>query len=254
MLHRRLLALLVLILSSSGQTIGAAAPPAPLPPESYDVQISYRINAFRNERLTQYYEMMNYLRKIGFQRDPTEVVPENEPEDAARTRLRGTIPSGRVPDLLAERHIRSILLIPHGAKLPEDNTQLVRVDLELSSGLNPLGQYQLWDQTFEVLAGLQFRGAVGYDHRGYTRLLGSMPYNRLEMLLTDLREQPAAARLSAPFRNLWAVRRAEVFPAMPPPVPRPAPPQVPKGQEKLSPDLRAYWAMPAARRSRGVWK
>jgi hypothetical protein len=239
MLNRRLLPLLFLFLSPSGQTLCAAAPPAPPPPESYDVQISYRINAFRNERLTQYYEMMNYLKKIGFQRDPTEVVPENEPEDAARTRMRGTIPAQRVGDLLSERHIKTILLIPHGAKLPEDNTQAVRVDVELIGGLNPLGQYQLWDQTFEVLAGLQFRGAVGYDHRGYTRLLGSMPYNRLETLLTDLREQPAAARLPAPFRNVWAVRKAEVFPDMPAPVPRPAPPQVPQGQEKLSPDLRA---------------
>jgi hypothetical protein len=240
MISRRLFPLLVLFAILSGQQIlFAAAPPAPPPPESYDVQIAYRINAFRNERLTQYYEMMNYLKKIGFQRDPTEVVPENEPEDAARTRMRGTIPSQRVRDLLSERHIKTLLLVPHGAKMPEDDTQLVRVDLELTSGLNPLGQYQLWDQTFEVLAGLQFRGAVGYDNRGYTRLLGSMPLNRLETLLTDLHGQPAGARQPAPFRNIWAVRVAEVFPDMPAPVPRPAPPQVPKGQEKLSPDLRA---------------
>jgi hypothetical protein len=240
MLSRRLFPLLVLFsLLWGDQTLSAAAPSAPPPPESYDVQISYRINAFRNERLTQYYEMMDSLKKVGFRRDPAEVVPENEPEDTARTRLRGTIPSQRVRDLLSERHIKTLLLVPHGAKLPEDDTQLVRVDLELTGGLNPQGQYQLWDQTFEVLAGLQFRGSVGYDTRGYTRLVGSMPFNRLETLLTDLRSQPAGARLPAPFRNIWAVRVAEVFPDMPAPVPRPAPPQVPKGQEKLSPDLRA---------------
>src|SRR5262249_45001795 len=158
--------------------------------EVYDVEISYRINAFRNERLLQYDEMMRFLKKAGFQRDPEEVVPETEPEDVSRTRLRGTIPAGQARKLLNERHIHSILLWPHGVKPPEDKTQLVRVEIELFSGLAPEGQRRLHEQTFEVLAGLQFRGAVGYDHRGYTRLIGSMPYNRVETLLTDLRQQP----------------------------------------------------------------
>ncbi len=89
-----------------------------------------------------------------------------------------------------------------------------------------------------MLAGIQFRGAVGYDHRGYTRLVGSMPYNRLETLLTDLRRQPAGQRQPRPFQSVWAMRVAEVLPGMALPIPRPRPPQVPKGQEKLSPDLR----------------
>jgi hypothetical protein len=211
---------------------------APAPPEVYDVEISYRINAFRNERLLQYDEMMRFLKRAGFQRDPEEVVPETEPEDVSRTRLRGTIPAGRARELLNERHIRSILLWPHGVKPPEDKTQLVRVEIELFSGLAPEGQRRLHEQTFEVLAGLQFRGAVGYDHRGYTRLIGSMPYNRVETLLTDLRQQPAGEKLPGPFKNVWAVRAAEVRPDVPLPVPRPRPPRAPEGQEKLSPDLR----------------
>src|SRR6185437_9728954 len=174
-----------LVILSPCHLVSAAAPP-----EVYDVEISYRINAFRNQRLLQYYEMMRFLKKAGFQRDPEEVVPENEPEDVKSTRLRGTIPARRARDLLNERHIKSILLIPHGTKPPEDKTQLVRVDLELYSGLSPEGQRQLSEQTSQVLAGIQFRGAVGYDHRGDTRLVGSMPYNRLETLLTDLRAQP----------------------------------------------------------------
>ncbi|HWG41348.1 MAG TPA: S8 family serine peptidase [Gemmataceae bacterium] len=222
-----------LVILSPCHLVSAAAPP-----EVYDVEISYRINAFRNQRLFQYYEMMRFLKKAGFQRDPEEVVPENEPEDVNSTRLRGTIPARRARDLLNERHIKSILLIPHGTKPPEDKTQLVRVDLELYSGLSPEGQRQLSEQTSQVLAGIQFRGAVGYDHRGDTRLVGSMPYNRLETLLTDLRAQPAGQRQPRPFQGVWAVRVAEVFPGMPLPVPRPRPPQVPKGQEKLSPDLR----------------
>ncbi len=56
------------------------------PPEVYDVEISYRINAFRNQRLMQYYEMIRFLKKAGFQRDPEEVVAETEPEDVNSTR------------------------------------------------------------------------------------------------------------------------------------------------------------------------
>jgi hypothetical protein len=216
----------------------AATPPAPPPPETYDVQISYRINAFRNERLLQYYEMMRFLKKAGFQRDPEEVVPQSEPEDVTRTRISGTIPSRRARDLLNERHIRSILLIPHGAKLPDDKSKRVRVEIELYNGLVPEEQYQLSRQTFEVLAGLQFFESVGYDHRGYTRLVGSMPLAQVDALLTDLRQRPAGKKLSGPFRNVWAVRASVVNPDMLPPAPRPRLPKVPKEQEKLSPDLR----------------
>ncbi len=207
-------------------------------PKWYDVQISYRIHAFRNERVKQYNEMMRFLKKVDFMRDPEDVPEDSEPENSQHTRLHGTISAPHARQLLDERHIRSVLLFPHGEKPPEDKTQLVRVNLELFTGLNAERQRQLHEQTFEVLAGLQFRGAVGYDHRGFTRLLGSMPYNRLETLLTDLREQPAGQRMSGPFRNVWAVRLAEVLPGMPLPMPRPRPPQVPKEQEKLSPDLR----------------
>ncbi|HEY7311262.1 MAG TPA: hypothetical protein VH643_18010 [Gemmataceae bacterium] len=226
--------------------VRAAAPPAPAPPKTYDVQISYRINAFRNQRLMQYYEMMRFLKKAGFQRDPEEEVPETEPEDATRTRMRGTIPARQARELLNERHIRSILLWPHGVKPPEDKSQAVRIEIELASSFSTEGQRLLSEQTFEVLAGIQFRGAVGYDHRGYTRLIGSLPYNRVETLLTDLRQQPAGEKMPAPFKNTWAVRLAEVRPGMPLPAPRPRPPQVPKGQEKLSPFLRELLANEAA--------
>jgi hypothetical protein len=224
--------IIVLFLVTLSSAVTAA------PPEVYDVQISYRINAFRNERLLQYNEMMRFLKKAGFQRDSEEVVSETEAEDATHTRLRGTIPARRARDLLNERHIRSILLLPHGVKPPEDKSQLVRVEIELFNGLGPEGHRQLSEQTSQVLAGIQFRGAVGYDHRGYTRLVGSMPYNRVETLLTDLRRQPAGEKMPGPFKNVWAVRVTEVQPGTPLPVPRPRPPQVPKGQEKLSPDLR----------------
>jgi hypothetical protein len=227
----------VLFALSPYPLVRAAEPASPPPPETYDVQISYRINAFRNERLLQYYEMMRYLKKVGFQRNPQDVA-ENEGENVAHTRISGTIPGRRAHELLNERHIRSIQLIPHGAKIPEDKATRVRVEIELFNGLTPEGQYRLNRQTFEVLAGLSFFEAVGYDHRGYTRLVGSVPFNGVETLLTDLRQQPAGQKLPGPFKNVWAVRTSSVSPNIPPPIPRPRLPQVPQEQEKLSPDLR----------------
>jgi hypothetical protein len=215
----------------------AAAPPAPPLPETYDVRISYRINAFRNERLLQYAEMMHYLKKIGFERDPQDV-SETEAEEVGHTRLRGTVPGHRAHDLLNERHIHSIQLIPHGAKLPEDKAARVRVEIDLFHDLTPEQQYLLSRQTFEVLAGLSFFEAVAYDTRGYTRLVGSMPFNNVERLLTDLRQQPAGRKLPGPFRNVWAVRASIVSPELPAPAASPRLPKVPQEQEKLSPDLR----------------
>jgi hypothetical protein len=208
------------------------------PPETYDVQISYRINANRNERLVQYNEMMRYLKSLGFQRDPQEAVEENEPENVAHTRIRGTIPSRRAFDILNERHIRSIQLIPHGAKLPDDKASRVRVEILLDNMRTLEEQYRLNRQTFEVLAGLQFFEASGYDHRGYMRLVGSMPFNRVDTLLSDLRQQPAGQKLPGPFKLGWGVRASIVSPDMPVPAPRPRLPRVPKEHEKLSPDLR----------------
>jgi hypothetical protein len=217
---------------SSCQLVSAA------PPETYDVQITYRINAFRNERLAQYNEMMRYLNTLGFRRNPQEEVADTEPVDVAHTRIRGTIPSRRSLDLLNERHILSIQLLPHGAALPEDKAKRVRVELVLADGMTLGDQYRLSQQTLEVLAGLQFFESVGYDHRGYTRMVGSMPFNRVDALLTDLRQQPAGKKLPGPFRIGWAVRASIVSPDMPAPAPRPNLPQVPREQQKLSPDLR----------------
>ncbi len=207
-------------------------------PETLDVQISYRIGGSRNQHVLLYYDMMRYLKKLGFARDPEEVVPETEPEDPDRTRIRGTVPARNAAALLHERHIRSIQLISHGAKLPEDMSKRLRVEIALHSGLSPEQQYQLSRQTFEVLAGLSFFEAAGYDHRGYTRLVGSLPLARVDTLLTDLRVQPAAKNLGAPFRNVWAVRMSRLYPDAPIPAPRPRVPRVPKEQEKLSPELR----------------
>jgi hypothetical protein len=219
----------------------AGEPLAPTPPKLYDVQIHYRIAAFRNERIVQFAQMMRYLQEVGFRRDPDEVVPDNEAEDQNATRLRGTVPADRARLLLGDRHVKSILLLPHGAKMPPDPKQLVRVDLTLNSA-GPRGQRILSDQTFEVLASLGFRAAVGYDTRGFTRLLGSLPAGQVETLLTDLRLQPAAEKMGPPFQSVWPLRITEALPEMPLPAARPRPPAVPKGQEAITADLREVLA------------
>jgi hypothetical protein len=100
-------------------------------------------------------------------------------------------------------------------------------------------QRLLSEQTFEVLAGLGYRDAVGYDSRGYTRLLGALPAGQVEKLLEDLRASDAGKKQPAPFARALAIRRIEARPDLPTPAGRMRPPLIPRGQEKISPDLRA---------------
>src|SRR5262245_14611344 len=90
----------------------AAAEPVP---QEYQVSISYRINAFRNDRVRQFFPMLHYFESLGFHKDEG---PEDEAENQAVTRMTGTIPAANARKLLAEPHVRAILLVPQGAKLP----------------------------------------------------------------------------------------------------------------------------------------
>ena len=68
--------------------IGAIAlsqPAGPAAPKDYDVTIRYRIDAVGNDRIIQYFGMVNYLKAIGFVREAPEDVPENEPDDPKAT-------------------------------------------------------------------------------------------------------------------------------------------------------------------------
>ena len=71
------------------------------------------------------------------------------------------------------------------------------VDLELASGFPPLRQRLLAEEARRVLRPFGFQEAVAYDTRGNTRLLGSIPVEKLGDLLGDLRLQPAAWALIA---------------------------------------------------------
>src|SRR4051794_37120104 len=124
----------LLLLAAAAMPGAADAPPAPPPPDAYNVLIRYQINAFRNEHVRQYFEMMDYFKKAGFVRDLDDVAPDDEAENPQYDRMRGTIAADRARLLLDERHVRVLRLLPKGDKAPDDANALVRVDLELASG------------------------------------------------------------------------------------------------------------------------
>jgi hypothetical protein len=167
----------------------SAAPPAPPPPDKYDVFIRYRIDAFRNQRVPQYRELMEFLKKAGFERVDEDVDP-NEPADARFDHVRGTISSSKARRLLAQRHIETIRLQPAGSKIA--GADPIRIQVELASGLAPARQRELQADVRRFLGKLGFVEGVGYDERGHSRLVGSIPADKLDQLLEDVRLNPAA--------------------------------------------------------------
>src|SRR5207253_8801768 len=119
----------------------------------------------------------------GFQKDPG---PENEAEDPDQTRMTGAIASSNAAKILVDPHVQAILLAPLGYERPADGDQAVKVQLRLKGGL-PLGRQRLLaDQVRSLLAEVGFHESVGYDDRGHTRLVGTVPLGSLDMLLEDL--------------------------------------------------------------------
>jgi hypothetical protein len=188
----RLFCLATLLLT----TAVLAAPPAPPQPAEWDAQIRYQIFAFRGERIKQYRDLLAAFKAAGFERDPSEAVPDDEADNPRSTQMRGTLPARGVSRILAEKSVRALLLSPKGAKLPAKGSR-VRADLTIASGYSPEAQRTLHRQTAEALTkGAGFVEAVGYDHRGFSRLLGSAPVENLERLseyvFIDLRLPPAS--------------------------------------------------------------
>jgi hypothetical protein len=213
----------------------AAEPAAPPTPERFDVKLRYRIDAFPKERLEQYNALLKDFKDIGFDKDEGA---ENEPIDNKATRMTGSIASANARKILGDAHLKSLLLWPHGEKFPEGDA-LVRVRLHLADDLNPRGQHLLADQVRSVLVPLGFKEAVGYYSRGGRQLLGMIPASKLESLLEDLRKLPGSEKLEAPFATRSPLLITEVMLGLPPTQERPVVTEPPKGQEKLTPELRA---------------
>lgn len=236
---------MALFLGSQCVQAQVVAPPAP---PSYQAQIRYQVSGPRVSRLGQFISMSRFLESQGFKKaDGTDELAE----DPTATRLQGTVPFATARNLLAEPHVRTVLLVPAGYQIPEGD-QPVKIQIELQGGREAHRQRLLADQTKVVLAAQGFQEAVGYDNRGHTRLLGTIPASSLPRLLDDLRVQtgwlapsPALQEMPEPIRSSWPIRVVEIVPEPAGAVaakPSPVAPPVPDGQANISPELRALAA------------
>lgn len=159
---------------------------APKPPETYDIQVRYRINADRNDRVLQFEAMTKYFASIGFTERPGE---DNDLAafDPKAERMIGTAPSADARKLLGDGRVQTLLLMPAGVKLPDDPQAMMRVQIELSRNRDQLG---LFNQTQLALRQLGFRIDVGFDPLGYTVIRGTVPAISIPLLVKDLRYQP----------------------------------------------------------------
>jgi hypothetical protein len=227
----------LLLIAAASLPGRADAPKAPPAPDAYDVLVRYQINAYRNERVKQFLEMTRYFKDAGFVRDLGEEPPDDEAENSQYDRMRGAIPADKAALLLGERHVRVVRLLPKGESPPTDAAALVRVDLELASGLPPEAQRLLPAQVAAAIADLKFREAVGYDRRDGVRLLGALPAGQIDALLDDVRKR-AGAPHTAPIQSTWPIRAVFIYPKMAVPSGQPAAPAVPNELEKVAPELR----------------
>ncbi|HEV3080674.1 MAG TPA: hypothetical protein VGY66_12880 [Gemmataceae bacterium] len=239
-----LLATIAIPASSSGQVI------APPPPRDYKVEIRYQIRSGGAMRVARFREMLRYLGGLGFKKDAG---PENEAEDPEQTRMTGTIAADHARELLRERHVRAILLVPADTNLAMMGDKPVKIQMELTGGLPRERQRLFSEQVVGVLTDMGFREAIGYDSRGHTRILGTIPASAAPQLLEDLRwhgsgwlaPRVPVAELPSPLRGAWPVEAIEVLaePAGMPAAKALSPPApVAAGQEyllKIAPELRA---------------
>ncbi|MGE3805418.1 MAG: hypothetical protein AB7K24_12155 [Gemmataceae bacterium] len=221
--------------------------PRPEPPKQYDVTLRYRIYAGRNERLRQYYALLRFFKKVGFEKDTGEF---GEDLDSTHTVMTGTIASQHARKLLYDDHVKTVRLVPAGYKLPEEGR--VKVLIDIVGGL-PLDRQRLLHlQTAEKLAQLGFQENIAYDHKGYRQLMGTIPVEQLDTLQLDLRGQPGGwflpdedrVSLPEPLRGVAPIQVVEVTPEpaeFPPPRPAPAAPEPLEADKqhlaKISPEL-----------------
>lgn len=245
---------LIAAIGLTGVSALQAQPAAPPPPAEYKVQLRYRIFAPRNQRLVQLARMEEFFHQLGFHYEP---LAEDERADSSHSRLNGTIAAAKARRLLEEPHVRSLLLIPSTAMLPAEAEKLVKVQLELVNGLEPTAQRLLWQQSSERLRQFGFREFIGADHRGFSRLLGLIPTDQLEVLLRDLRAEPSGwlapelplSELPEPIRSGAPIRVSEVLDVTPMIVEPPAPAAPPEGNlSKVSADLLQLLGQDAAKK------
>ncbi len=234
----------------------AAELPGPPPPPRYQIVLRYRIAAARDQHVVQYDALIAHLKALDFEFDsPLDKNPETDREDRSKNTLRGTVPSDQVLKILRNPNVASVLVLPVEFEYPpKDLDAVVRIHLELAGGFGVERQRELAEQVKAILHALNFREVPSYDHHGhsgrpFTRIAGTIPQGRLEVLLKDLRGQPAgwfAPRLApgdlpTPLRNVNPVQLIEVERDSEPIVQVPVPKErSPEFLEKISSDL---WAL-----------
>ena len=249
----KLFAPLLVILACA--TSAAAQPPAPPPPDKYKITLRYHIPAPRDQHVVQYDGMIRHLQRLGFEFEPPlDKHADTDREDRSKNYLHGVISSAKARKVLDYPAVQSILLVPFAPdefKLPEGADEPVTVRLQLTGDLSSNRQRDLANQTRLLLRELGFKEPVGYDHRGYTqkpqtRIVGTIPRGKLDLLNRDLRSHPAGwlgpiiprDELPLPLRDVNPVQIVEVIPdsaaikALVDPEPR-----NPEYLEKISADL-----------------
>jgi hypothetical protein len=215
-LSTRVLSLGVLFLFATG----ASAQPA-----KYKVTLRYYIPAPRDQHVMQYDAMIKHVESLKWEFDPAVKRPETDREDRSKNYLKGTIALEDALKLLAPRVVQSILLVPDDFKLPDGADDPVLVRLEIGGNLTADRQRELTNQTRVLLRELGFVEPAGYDHRGYsrrpyTRIVGTIPASKLDLLLRDLRFHPAGwlgpiiprEEMPLPLRDINPVTVIEVLP------------------------------------------
>lgn len=212
--------------------------------DKLDLQIHYRIQANRDERIRQFKDLTAHLAKLGFVATPREDA-DLDILDPNAERFAGTIPGANVLKVLDDPRVLAIQFAP-AAFASDDPAKLVPVRIGLTSTTVPARDRKpLHRQTVEQLERLGFREATGYEHHGYTVVRGSLPAENLPRLLRDLRGEPGgwflpdspASSLPFPLRGVSPIRWVEVLPDadIVPFAPKPVPPS----QAKFTADLRA---------------
>jgi hypothetical protein len=159
----------------------------PKPPDAYDVQLRYKIQADRNERVLQFEAMTKFFGSLGFKETETEE-SDLAPFDPNAEFMAGTIPSKNARDLLRDRRVKTILLSRPGYKAPDNAQDPIRVQIELAPNRDQLA---LANQVEIAVGTLGFKRDIGFDTRNFTILRGTMPSGNVPKLLRDLRYQPS---------------------------------------------------------------
>ena len=107
--------------------------PGPPLPAKYRAVLRYRIVAPRDIHVARYDAMIEHLQRLDFEFDPPlEQHPKTDREDPFKNQLAGLVPGKNAMQLLQNRSVQSVLLVPEDFKLPEQADQQVHVRLELA--------------------------------------------------------------------------------------------------------------------------